>query len=77
MASETITLQAMVCDNHMTFVGSGAKAGTLRLLLSDLTDPITADEFAAWVKVTVKLCKADKTLAQTKTALLAGITVTV
>lgn len=78
MASEIVTLTA-VCSggNHLTITGSGAKALTVIVHMDDLSTPVTNDEAEAFVKVIAKLAKAGRTVAQAKTLLQAGVTVTV
>ena len=78
MASETITLTTVCAGgNHLVFTGTGAKEMTVPALLTDLTDPVTEEEAIAFAKVIAKLARAGRTLAQTKTLLQAGVTVTV
>jgi hypothetical protein len=77
MATETTTLTS-ICSgaNHLTFTLTGAKAATVVLELGELTGPITDDDIATFCKVIARLCRSDKTAAQARTALQAGITVT-
>jgi hypothetical protein len=77
MATETTTLTS-ICSggNHLTFTLTGAKAATVVLDLSELTGAITDDDISTFCKVIARLCRSDKTLAQARTALQAGITVT-
>lgn len=77
MASITVTATS-VCSGgeHITMTITGAKSGTVRIDASNLSAPITDDDVEAFVKILCRLCKAGKTVAQTKSAMTAGITVT-
>jgi len=78
VAAVTITL-AGVCSggNHLRFTISGAASGTVDAELSDLTAPVTETEREAFIKVLVKLARSGRTLAQTRSLLQSGVTVTV
>lgn len=78
MTTETITLTA-ICSggNHLTFTATGAKAMVVPADLSSLSDPITDEDAAAFVKVIAKMAKNGRTVAQARTLLQAGVTVTV
>jgi hypothetical protein len=78
MASVTITLTS-VCPGggHLRFAISGAASGSIHSMLTDLTDAVTEPEVEAFIKVVSKLARSGRTLAQAKTLLQAGVTVTV
>ncbi len=77
MASITTTLIAICAGgDHLTFSITGAKTLTVSADFAEMNSPITDEEAVAFVKVIAKLCKSGKTIAQTKTALQAGIVVT-
>lgn len=54
---------------------TGAKTASVRLDVDDMASAISDEELTAFVKVLCRLCKSGKTVAQTKSALQAGITV--
>lgn len=78
MSAITVTL-ASICSGggHLTFNVTGDATLTQTLDLSNLTDPIDDAEKAAFLKVICKLAKNGRTLAQARTLLQAGVTVTV
>ncbi len=77
MSALTMTLvSACAGGDHLTFSITGAKTLSVSINASDMTSPITDDDLAAYLKITARLCKIGKTVAQAKTALQAGITVT-
>jgi len=77
VAAVTITL-AGVCSggNHLRFTISGATSGTVDAELPDLTTPVTETEREAFIKVLAKLARSGRTLAQAKSVLQTGVTVT-
>jgi hypothetical protein len=78
MTTITITLTG-ICSGagHLTFAVTGAKSLTGHVDLSDLSAPITDEDAMAFLKVIGRMAKAGRTLAQTRTLLQAGVTVTV
>jgi len=78
MATITTTLTS-ICSggDHLTFTISGDKLMTIKSNATDITDPITDEEVAAFVKCLTKLTKIGRTNAQTKTLLQSGVTVTI
>ena len=78
MSAITITYVS-VCDGgaHVELAITGAATRTVRLGLDDLTDAITAEEVDNFVKLVLRLAKMNKTKAQLKTALQAGLVVSV
>ncbi len=77
MATITTTLTAICAGgDHLTFSITGAKTLAVAADFAEINSPITDEEAVAFVKVIAKLCKSGKTMAQAKTALQAGITVT-
>lgn len=78
MAAIIITYVS-VCDGgaHVELAITGAATHTVRLGLDDVTNAITAEEVDNFVKIILRLSKMNKTKAQLKTALQAGIVVSV
>jgi len=77
MASLTIQLTGICASgNHLTFALSGAKDLVVNGELSEMLDPVTDDEAQAFVKIIAKLVRIGRTNAQARTALQAGVTVT-
>ena len=78
MSAVTITLTS-ICSGggHLTFSVTGDATLTRMLDLSSLTDPIDEQDVAAFLKVLCKLVKKGRTLAQTRTLLQSGVTVTI
>lgn len=78
MSAVTITLTA-ICSggNHLTFASTGDSVDTTQVDLAVLTEPLTDQEKDAFIKVIAKLAKIGRTLAQARTVLQAGVTVTV
>ena len=78
MASLTIQLTG-ICSggNHLTFSVSGAKTATVRLMLDNLSEPITDEDAEGFCKVLARLVKSGRTLAQARTVLQNGVTVSV
>ena len=78
MSAVTIRLTG-VCTggNHLTFAVTGDAERTKELELSVLTEPVDAEEVATFLKVICKLAKNGRTLAQARSLLQAGVTVTV
>lgn len=78
MASVTITLTgACSGGNHLRFTASGAASGVIDAELHELTEPVTEAERVAFVKVVAKLARSGRTLAQAKSVLQTGVTVSV
>lgn len=76
----TITVTATsICTggNHITFTITGAKSMIVTGQVEDIKRPVTDEEVEAFVKVLCKLAKSGRTIAQYKTLVQAGITVTV
>lgn len=78
MSSVTVRLTG-ICSggNHLTFAVTGDAALTQVLDLSILSDPVTEEEAVAFLKCIGKLAKKGRTLAQARTLLQNGVTVTV
>jgi hypothetical protein len=75
-----ITIKATaICPggNHVTFTVSGAKSLTLIVDLAEMQESITNDDVVAFVKIISKMARSSRTVAQTKTLLQAGVTVTI
>ena len=78
MSAVTITLTDICAGgNHLALSVSGDRTGTFRLLRDDLSEAITEEEAAAFLKVVCKLAKSGRTPAQARALLLSGVTVTV
>lgn len=78
MASVTIQLQS-VCSggDHATIrLSKGAQVREVLLSVSDLRMALTQEEVEAFCKAAMKLLSEGKTGPQFKSALLAGVTVT-
>ena len=78
MSAVTIRLTG-ICSggNHLTFAVTGDAERTQVLELQVLTEPVQPEELAAFLKVICKLAKNGRTLAQARTLLQAGVTVTI
>ena len=78
MSAVTVRL-TNVCSGggHLTLVMSGDESLTRVLELSALTEPLDVAEVDAFLKVICKLVKKNRTVAQTRTLLQAGVTVAV
>ena len=78
MSAVTITLTG-ICSggNHLTFAVTGDASRTEELDLSVLSESVNSEEVAAFLKVVCKLAKRGRTLAQARSLLQAGVTVTV
>lgn len=63
--------------NHFTFAITGDKAATLPLTRDEITQPITSDDVAAFMRVICKMARTGRINAQAKTLLEAGVTVAV
>lgn len=78
MASETVTLTSICAGgNHLTFTLTGAKEAAHVLELSSISEPLTDAEIEGFLKCVAKLARQGRTLAQARTLLQAGVTVTV
>lgn len=76
----TITVTATgICagGNHLTFNITGDRTRTILGQVEDIKTPLTDDELESFIKVLCKLAKSGRTIAQYKTLIQAGITVTV
>ena len=76
----TITVTATgICagGNHITFDITGVKSMTVAGQVEDIKSPVADEEVEAFVKVLCKLAKHGRTVAQYKTLMQAGVTVTV
>lgn len=79
MASVTFQLQS-VCGggDHATItLTKGAQTRNVTMSVSDLRSAVTQDDIDGFAKVALKLLSEGKTLAQFKSALQAGVTVTI
>ena len=78
MTTITVTLTSICTGgNHLTFSIAGAKAAVVPATLSDLSSPITEDDAEAFCKIIARLVKSGRTVAQARTMLQNGVTVTV
>lgn len=78
MSAVTFTLTSICAGgNHLTFTVTGDKSGTVRVDLSDLTQPITDEDALLFCRVIARLARMGRTQAQARTLLQAGVTVTV
>ena len=80
MASLTVTLVDQCKGGtgaHLTFSVSGDRSAQIATDVPSMSEPITADEAEAFVKIIVRMARSGKTLNQWRTALQNGITVTV
>ena len=79
MASVTIQLQSVCAggDHASVRITKGAQVRDLAMSVPELRSAITQDDIDAFCKVAMKLLNEGKTLAQFKSALQAGFTVTV
>jgi hypothetical protein len=78
MASETVQLTAICTgNNHLEFTLTGLKAATVRMLLDELTEPISDADGVIFCKCIAKLAKSGRTVPQTRTLLQAGVTVNI
>jgi hypothetical protein len=77
VASITIKATAVCAGgDHITFDVSGAAARTVVLTRQDLMEALTEEDLDAFIKGVAKLAKVGKTLAQWRTAMQTGVTVT-
>lgn len=78
MASLTITLTD-ICSggNHLKFEVTGARTQTIHGLRDEMSEPVTEEEAAAFLKVVCKLAKSGRTVAQARTVLQNGVTVNI
>ena len=78
MASITMTLtDTCTGGHHLTIVSSGAKVVTVPIILDELTDAVSNEDAAGFIKVCAKLGKVGRTNAQLKTLFQSGVTVTI
>lgn len=78
MTTLTITLNAICAGgNHLTFGITGAATATQIADLSDITAPLTAEDAQALVRIVGRMAKAGRTVAQAKTLLQAGVSITI
>jgi hypothetical protein len=76
MASVTIQATAQCAGgNHITFSVTGAASRQVVLTRDELTEPVSQDDLDQFVRVLARLSKLDKTLAQWRTAMQNGVTV--
>lgn len=77
----SITLRAThVCSGgeHVTLsVEFAGLTVTLNTEASDMLTPITQEDLLAWARVTLRIYKAGKTMAQVRNAMQSGLTVSV
>jgi hypothetical protein len=64
-------------DNHFTLTASGDVSFVTRYEVGEFLAPLTDDEKTAFLKALVRFAKIGRTSAQVKTALTAGVTVTI
>ena len=78
MTTITVTATA-ICSggNHITFAITGDKSMTVNGQVEEIKSALTNDDFEAFVKVLCKLAKNGRTIAQYKTLMQAGVTITV
>lgn len=78
MSTVTVRL-ASICagGNHLTFNVSGDASLSQVIDLSMLSAPIDEQDIAAFLSIICRLAKRGRTLAQARTLLQAGVTVTV
>ncbi len=78
MSAVTVTV-TNVCSggNHLTFAVTGDATGGTIMEVSDLIEPITANDVQSFIRVIARLAKMGRTANQAKTLLQAGIQVTV
>ena len=78
MATLTVTLSA-ICSggNHLTFEVTGDRNATRLMELAELSQPLEPEDADAFIRIIVKMARAGRTLAQTRTLLQNGVTVTV
>lgn len=78
MAAATITWTGQCAGGgHVTLGVTGAKTFSVQMTTDEMLGAITDDEMKAFFKVFVRFVKVGKTAAQAKTALQAGVTVSV
>jgi hypothetical protein len=76
----SITLQASdycAAGNHFTLTASGDVSFSTRYEVNEFTAPLTDEEKAAFLKALVRFAKIGRAVAQVKTALANGVTVTI
>lgn len=78
MSAVTIRLTA-ICSGggHLTFSVTGAKSLTVPVDLSDLSSPIEDQDAVSFCKIIARMAKQGRTVAQARTLLQSGVTVTV
>ncbi len=75
----TLTLtKTRECDDgtHVTISITGDFNGTITIYSPDVVAPFTEDEKEAFLKGVLRLAKKGRTVAQLKTALTTGLTIT-
>jgi hypothetical protein len=79
VASVTIQLLSVCAggDHATVRLTKGAQVRDVQMLVADLRTTITQDDIEAFCKVALKLHNEGKTLAQFKSSVQAGVTVTV
>lgn len=78
MASITVTLTGICAGgNHVTLSITGDRTATLRGDVDQLKDALTEEDVLGFAKVVTRMARQGKTLAQWRTAMQAGVTVTV
>lgn len=78
MSTVTVRLSSICAGgNHLTFNVSGDASLSQIVSLSMLSEPIDEQDVVAFLSVLCRLAKRGRTLAQARTLLQAGVTVTV
>ena len=78
MSSITVTLTGICTGgNHLTFSITGDKVQTVPVNLSELSAPIDEQDVVAFCKILARMAKLGRTVAQVRTLLQSGVTVTV
>lgn len=78
MTTLTVTLSSICAGGgHLTFTISGARTATVPLTVADITEPITEEDVVSFCKVIARMAKAGRTVAQARSLLQAGVTVTI
>lgn len=78
MTTITVTLGS-ICSggNHLTMNITGAHTASVVMDIALVSAPLDQSEIEAFVKTIMKMAKGGRTLAQARTLLQAGVTVTI
>lgn len=78
MTTLTVTLSGVCAGGgHLTFTVTGAKVLTVPMNRDDLLEPLSREDAVAFCRVIAWMAKDGRTIAQARTLLQTGVTVTV